>query len=216
MPKKDELIFAREEHFCPYIKNCTCSGWTCGTDCNLHPDYEDDDYISDYISDCGKRTPTEFEQGYRLGLQTCKTCHFNEKNRVGFDIDGFTEEESKAYVLGYKDAVLKEDPLVYDEYLSEIIESFDFLRSPYKEDNKFYIIGYKDGFSHIKPKVEDEQIEELFEEAIDDLTYDDGYIQGYKECLLELKPSITNDDLNYLIEEAEAQRESEKEEKEIY
>lgn len=111
--KKDNKFFAREEHFCPYNKNCTCSGWTCDSTCEVHPDYEDDYDLEELenLYQSGELEP-DIAKAYEIG-----------KN-YGFD-KGLSEGSLAAednYILGYKDCFLGENPVVYNEELNELLE----------------------------------------------------------------------------------------------
>lgn len=123
--RKEEKIFAREEHFCPYSKNASCSGWGwgCGEDCPIHPDYEDEGYSCDYDED------EEYEDEIDKVLAECDS--FREAYDLGFSIG-----EDSGYLEGYKSCLKGEACYIWDEELDELLEEVEEIKENSKYINK--------------------------------------------------------------------------------
>lgn len=140
--RKEEKIFAREEHFCPYNKCTTCSGWGCeGEKCEFHPDYEDEGYSCDYDEDIEEllEKVNSKREAYDLGVLQ------------GLD-DG--------YLDGYKDCIKGEIPVIENAELQELIEQHyreEYLEEP-EYDTAFlaYIKDLQDRISRLHKYSENE------------------------------------------------------------
>ena len=148
--RKEEKIFAREEHFCPYSKNATCSGWDCGTDCPIHPDYEDEGYSCDYDEE--DFDDSEFIKGYNQGykkgylqrLEEQDEEYEDEIDKVLAECDSFREAydlgvlqgEDNGYLEGYKSCLKGEACYIWDEELDELLEEVEEIKENSKYINK--------------------------------------------------------------------------------
>lgn len=212
---EENKIFAREEHFCPYNKNATCSGWTCDTSCEIHPDYEDD-YEDE---DLEEAVDGVFQSGFDYGFKKGYKARRDEEDEELEPIDWQLEEEP---FTSYK----KDDLRLYEELYQQgeleksVAKAYEIGKyngyeqglaaiSIASEEN--YIEGYKDCFFGEEPFVYDEDLEDLLEQEVSFEDYEperepigfvvDGEIIGglesLKEEILDIKRKL-NDDISMI------------------
>ena len=194
-------IFAREEHFCPYNKNATCSGWTCDSSCEIHPDYEDN-YDYDLEDAYMQAYNNGWQQGYKKGYiaamededawvededEECNCpcgldcCEFNDYNLDASDCEGCEFNVGGIDDLDWEDYT-EEDDDIYEK----LFQSGDLVPEVAKAYEKGKNYGFDKGLSE------------------GSLVAEDNYILGYKDCLLGENPFVYNEELNELLEQNKA------------
>ena len=189
---ENKKIFDREEHFCPYNKNASCSGWSCGTDCPIHPDYEDE-YDSELEKELDEAYSAGWDQGYKKGYiaamededtwvededenSSCACpcgldcCEFNDYTLDASDCEGCE------FNLGdLEDEDLENLEALYQagELEPDIAKAYDMGK------NYGYNLGLSEGSS----------------------IAEENYALGYKECLVGNPPCIYDEELEELLEQ---------------
>ena len=179
---EDKKIFDREEHFCPYNKNASCSGWSCGTDCPIHPDYEDE-YDSELEKELDEAYSAGWNQGYKKGYIAAME-----------DEDNWVEDEDEEYCdcdcCTRECPFADEEDIDWEDYIEENDDIYEKLfqlgelepevaKAYEKGKNYGYNIGLAEGSS----------------------AAEENYALGYKDCLLGEKPCIYDEELEELLEQ---------------
>lgn len=176
---EENKIFAREEHFCPYNKNATCSGWTCDNSCEIHPDYEDDYEDEDLEEAVDGVFQSGFNYGFKKGYKAC----IEEKDEELEPIDWQLEEEPH---IPYDTEDIRFD----FDYTDKELEKYETLFQLGKlEPNvaRAYDIGKTYGY--------EQGMKELC------IASEENYKEGYKACFLGEEPCIYDEDLEELLEQ---------------
>lgn len=198
--KKDNKFFAREEHFCPYNKNATCSGWTCDSTCEIHPDYEDDYEDADLEEAVDGVFQSGFDYGFKKGYKARRDEEIEDFEPIEWKLSNTPHTTLKTYGLSeYEED--EEDYEIYEKLFQsgdlepevakayEIGKNYGFdlgLAECSSSMESSYLEGYKDAITGEPCFIEDEEIEDILEDIKDrkkdySLSYDTEFLSLVKD-----------------------------------
>lgn len=207
--KKDNKFFAREEHFCPYNKNATCSGWTCDSTCEIHPDYEDDYEDEDLEEAVDGVFQSGFDYGFKKGYKARRDEEIEDFEPIEWKLSdtplktyGLSEEEHpcdcECCPFGdFEDEDLEEIEVLYQagELEPDTAKAYEMgknygyeqgMKELYLASEENYLEGYKDAITGEPCFIENEEIEKILEDIKErkkdyNLNYDTDFLDLIKD-----------------------------------